>query len=83
MAKAPNVLNTACQPYFAESPTPIPPRIPMYVQMDDGSRKYSTIKHITPSLEDIEGVYNIEIQNNNDYLKKSLVENLKIMDTTI
>ena len=30
MAKAPNVLNTACQPYCAESPTPIPPRIPIY-----------------------------------------------------
>ena len=35
------------------------------------------------SLGDVEGVYNIEIEKNTDYLKKSLEDNLKIMDTTI
>lgn len=52
-------------------------------KIQKGKYKNLICDDFSASLEDIEGVYNIEIQNNNDYLKKSLVENLKIMDTTI
>lgn len=52
-------------------------------KIQKGKYKNLICDDFSASLEDIEGVYNIEIQKNNDYLKKSLVENLKIMDTTI
>lgn len=52
-------------------------------KIQKGKYKNLICDDFSASLEDIEGVYNIEIQKNKDYLKKSLVENLKIMDTTI
>ena len=46
-------------------------------KIQKGKYKNLICDDFSASLEDIEGVYNIEIQNNNDYLKKSLVEKAK------
>lgn len=49
-AAPPNELKTACHPYVAERPTPIPPMMPIYEHTSPGSTVYSIRKSAPPSI---------------------------------